>query len=94
MPFKDFATEVARNCLASISRTSIVFAWLDDLSTYGSFAELGFAHSLGKPIWLAWPKPLPQLWLIRQMATVTVIAENASLAFRELLFTQLNRSLL
>ena len=94
MPFKDFATEVSRNCLTSISRASIVFAWLDDLSAYGSFAEMGFAHALGKPIWLAWPKPLSDLWFIQQMATVTLIAESPSLAFRELLFNQLNRSLL
>src|SRR6266436_6202941 len=55
----------------------------------GSFAELGFAHALGKPIWLTGPKPLPELWFIQQMATVTLIAESVSLAFRELLFTQL-----
>jgi nucleoside 2-deoxyribosyltransferase len=89
MPFKDFAAEIARNCLCSISRASIVFAWL----AYGSFAEIGFAHSLGKPVWLAWPKPLPELWFIQQMATVSIIAQDASLAFRELLFSQLGRSL-
>jgi hypothetical protein len=94
MPFQEFAPEVSRNCLTSISRASIVFAWIEDLSAYGSFAEPGFAHSLGKPIWLTWPKPLPDLWFLQSMAVVTVIAETAQLAFRELLFSQLNRSLL
>jgi hypothetical protein len=94
MPLGDFGAEVTQNCLFSIANASIVFAWLDNLSAYGSFAELGFAHGIGKPIWLAWPKPLPELWFLRQMASVIVIAENPSLAFRELLFSQLGRRLL
>ena len=93
MVCKDFATEVAQNCLASLRSSDIIFAWLDDLSAYGSFAEIGAAHALGKQVWIGWPKPLPDLWFIKNWATVTVIAESATIAFRELLFSQLHRSL-
>jgi hypothetical protein len=86
--------EITGNSLRSIIGADIVFTWLDDLSAYGSFAELGIAYGLAHRIWLAWPKPLPDLWFIQQMASVTVVAESPQLAFRELLFTQLNRSLL
>jgi hypothetical protein len=91
LPHRD---EVMRNCCLSIRACSIVFAWLDDLSAYGSFAEIGLAYAEGKIIWLAWPKPLPDLWFLQTMATTTLIAENPKLAFRELLFTQLDRSFL
>jgi hypothetical protein len=83
-----YATEVAKNCLTSIAHASVVFAWIDDLTAYGSIAELGFAHALKIPIWLAGPKPLPDLWFIQEMASVVVIAETAGVAFRELLRTQ------
>jgi hypothetical protein len=89
-PFKEFSTEVTKNCLTSIAHASIIFAWIDDLSAYGSLAELGYARALKKPIWLAWPKPLPDLWFIWEMASVTIIAQTASSAFHELLATQLN----
>jgi hypothetical protein len=86
--------EIVGNSLRSIIGADIIFAWIDDLSAYGSFAELGIAYGLAHTIWIAWPKPLPDLWFIQQMASVTVVAETPQLAFRELLFTQLNRSLL
>ncbi len=82
------ATEIAKNCLTSITHASVVFAWIDDLTAYGTFAELGYAHALKKPIWLAWPKPLKDLWFIREMATAVVEAETAKTAFSELLRKQ------
>jgi hypothetical protein len=84
--------EIVVNCQTAIAAADIVFAWLDDLTAYGSFAELGIACALHKAIWIARPKPLPDLWFIEQMASATLIAESPQLAFRELLFTQLNRS--
>jgi len=71
----------------------IVFAWIDDLTAYGSLAELGFARALGKQIWLAWPNEFSDLWFIKEFASEVLIAESAELAFRELLFTKLGRSL-
>lgn len=86
--------EVVANSQISIATADIVFAWLDDLTAYGSFAELGFASALRKQIWIAWPKPLPDLWFIQQMATATVLADTAKLAFHQLLFSQLGPKLL
>jgi hypothetical protein len=90
---KSFASQIAANCLRSIANANIVFAWIDDLTAYGSLAEIGFAHALGKEIWLAWPNEFPDLWFIREMASDVIIAENGALALRELLFTKLGRSL-
>ena len=39
--FGKYAAEIARNCLTSIAHASVVFAWLDDPTAYGSLAELG-----------------------------------------------------
>jgi nucleoside 2-deoxyribosyltransferase len=86
--FGKYAAEVARNCLTSIAHSSVVFAWLDDPSAYGSLAELGYAHALKTPIWLAWPKPLKDLWFVQEMASAMIVAETATIAFRELLRTQ------
>jgi hypothetical protein len=92
--YQSFATQIVANWLHSIASVDIVFAWIDDLTAYGSLAELGFAHAFGKQIWLAWPNELPDLWFINELASQVLIAENAELAFRELLFTKLGRSLL
>jgi hypothetical protein len=62
--------------------------WIDDLTAYGSLAELGYAHALKTPIWLAWPKPIKDLWFVHEMATVVIVAETATIAFHELLRTQ------
>jgi hypothetical protein len=78
--------EILANCRTSIAACDIVFARLDDLTAYGSFAEVGIAHALGKVIWIAWPRRLPDLWFIEQMATVVAMAERPELAFRKLLF--------
>ena len=43
--------DVARRlCLAAIRRSDIVFAWLDDVTAYGTIAEIGYASALGKRI--------------------------------------------
>jgi len=90
---KSFAAQIVSNCLRSIAGVDIVFAWIDDLTAYGSLAELGFARALGKQIWLAWPNEFSDLWFIKEFASEVLIAESAELAFRELLFTKLGRSL-
>jgi hypothetical protein len=90
---KSFAAQIASNCLHSIASADILFAWIEDLTAYGTLAEIGFAHALGTQIWLAWSQEFPDLWFIKELATEVVIAENAELAFREIVFTSLGRSL-
>jgi very-short-patch-repair endonuclease len=43
-------------CLGAINRSDIVFAWLDDLTAYGTLAEIGYAKGLGKKIIVASPE--------------------------------------
>lgn len=60
--------KVLQRCREAIQRSDIVFAWLDCLDAYGTFAEIGYAHALGKRVWIAMPEPLNDLWFVQQMA--------------------------
>ena len=42
-------------CLQALQATDIVYAWLDDPTAHGTFAEIGYARALGKTIWLDGP---------------------------------------
>jgi hypothetical protein len=87
-----FAARIVCNCLLSIRSVDIVFAWIDDLTAYGSLAELGYARAFGKQTWLAWPREFPDLWFIKELASEVVIAQSAEVAFRQLVFEKLGRS--
>jgi len=55
--------QVRRLCLDAIRRSDVVFAWLDDPTAYGTIAEIGYAHALGKRIVLAVPPcPTPDVY--------------------------------
>jgi hypothetical protein len=45
---------VARECLRAIDRSDTVFAWLDDLTAYGTIAEIGYAVGRRKRVWIAY----------------------------------------
>ncbi|HEY1016296.1 MAG TPA: hypothetical protein VGE07_26535 [Herpetosiphonaceae bacterium] len=59
---------VRRLCCEALRQSDLVFAWINTQSAYGTFAELGYAHALGVPIWLAGPRFFRELWLIYAMA--------------------------
>lgn len=42
-------------CTKAIAGSDIVFAWLTDLTAFGTLFELGVAHSLGVPVYVAIP---------------------------------------
>lgn len=53
--------DILDQCLYGISGSSVLFAWIDRLDTFGTFAEIGFAKALGKEVWIAideklWPQ--------------------------------------
>lgn len=48
--------EVRDLCLAAIDTADIVFAWLDDLTAYGTLVEIGYAKGRGKHIIIASPE--------------------------------------
>lgn len=41
---------VVERCLRAIASADLVFAWIDDLSCYGTLFELGYATALGKRV--------------------------------------------
>ena|SRR5215472_17231012 len=66
---------ILRECLSAISTADLVFAWLDELDAYGTYAELGYARAksvltvIGVGEWLrrrsdGWK----QLWFVARMA--------------------------
>lgn len=40
-------------CRDAISRSTLVFAYIDSVDCYGTLWELGYAHASGKPIFIA-----------------------------------------
>lgn len=45
---------VSSMCLEAIRESDIVFAWIDSDTAYGTIAEIGYAHALGKEIWIGY----------------------------------------
>lgn len=50
-----------RRCLNAIDRSEIVFAWLSDLTAYGTLTEIGYAKGRGKTIIVASPEEAGQV---------------------------------
>lgn len=74
-------------CWHAIQRCDVLFAWLDDPTAYGSLVEIGWAHALQKPVWIASPTWLPDLWFAYTLATQVRIGldPDPGAALRELL---------
>jgi nucleoside 2-deoxyribosyltransferase len=50
--------QVVELCLGWVDRADAVFAWLDDVTAYGTMIELGYAYGKGIPIWVYRQEPL------------------------------------
>lgn len=59
---------IRRLSLDAIRRADVVFAWLDSIDCCTALAEIGYAHAIGRKIWIASPAPLPALCLVAGMA--------------------------
>lgn len=82
---------IAEECTSLISRSDVVFCWLDSSDAYGTIFELGFAHALKIPIVIAhpiqddgwyWdddaaPKWFKDMWLARYCANGVNPAKSA-----------------
>ncbi|MFI9174886.1 DUF559 domain-containing protein [Streptomyces lincolnensis] len=72
-------TQVRELCLAAIDTADIVFAWLDDLTAYGTLVEIGYAKGRGKPIVIAAPEmPGTYGWLSDADEVGMGIADSAT----------------
>lgn len=45
-------TELFATCRKSIRASDFVFAWVDDLTAYGTLVEIGIANGIGVPVYL------------------------------------------
>ncbi len=68
------AEHIADRCMEWIKRSDAVFAWISSLDAHGTFAEMGYAAALRKPVFAAFdrdsvdPGDERELWFIRQLA--------------------------
>ena len=62
--------DVVRACCSQIDRSDLVFAYIDSLDAYGTFAEIGYAFGKGKKIYIIVEGNymLDQLWFLVIMA--------------------------
>lgn len=59
---EDRRRAVRRRCLEGVAQADLVFAWVDDVTCFGTLFEIGYAHGLKKKIVLAAPAMPPELW--------------------------------
>lgn len=85
--------QVQRACLEAIQRSDAFFAWIDDLTGYGTLTEIGYAKASGKVVILASPEPpdfsvdsgesaepLREAWFAFSMADKVIKIPNPRLA--------------
>ncbi|WP_433426224.1 DUF559 domain-containing protein (plasmid) [Microtetraspora malaysiensis] len=76
-------------CLTAIRRTDVFFAWLDDTTAYGTLAEIGYAHALGKRIIIGAPKSSTLLdddmWFAQTMSETVLWASTPREALEQLM---------
>lgn len=78
---------IARECLGWISQCDAVFAWLSAFDAHGTFAEMGYAKALGKPVFAAIdrnalePVDEHELWFIKQLADGNCAVRDLRMAF-------------
>lgn len=85
-----------RHNLAAIDASDVLFAWIDRSGLYGTVAEIMYAHTRRKTIWLVFPpdcdhsgySPLEsEYWFISWMATAIDQDDSPARAFDRFLMT-------
>lgn len=73
-PVSDQGLALQRNCFRAIDTSDIVFAWIDRAELYGTVAEIVYAATKGKRVWLAFAdQSLEQAyWFAAHCATLIV----------------------
>lgn len=80
-------SDVFLRSLDGIRKADYVFVWIEDYECYGTLVEVGVAHTLGKPIYLAHKptiEPCGDMWFAFECATKTAAfmsSEEAYAAF-------------
>lgn len=55
IPYANSPTTTLERCKFWIKNADYMFVWLNDMTAFGTLAEIGFAHALGKPIFIGIP---------------------------------------
>ena len=76
--------EVHAAARRSIKRADLVFAWVDRLDCFGTFAEIGFAHGVGKRVIIRGPEEHPDLWFVYAMGEAEFSQSGPRDAFNQL----------
>lgn len=82
--------QVVTLCQSQIATADAVFCWLENLTAYGTLAELGYASALGKPICLAYPDSAEirlweNTWFVKQLAGRVDMWPNVEAAWQDFL---------
>lgn len=72
-----YATVVDR-CQHAIGRSDLIFAWIDDITCYGTIAEIGYAKALGKIVWIAGPRSYRDLVFVYEMVDGTLFNQGST----------------
>lgn len=76
-------TQIVELCQHWIEECDAVFVWLDSTDAYATFAEIGYAVALGKPVFLYEPLPArDDWWFIRRLAMVARVLPSVHDAFK------------
>lgn len=59
--------QVAAECLKWINKAGFVFCWIEDLTAFGTLFELGYAHAIGKPIFVGLKRNVKEPGLSREL---------------------------
>jgi len=70
------AAEELRRRKAAIRRATAVYTWIGPPGAPGACAEVGYAHAIGKDVWIAGPEPLPGLRLVYEMASARLFGHG------------------
>lgn len=76
--------DVFARSLDGIAKADCVFAWIDDYLCFGTINEIGRAHALGKPVYLAYHpevRPNGDLWFTFKSARVVQPFGSANQAY-------------
>jgi nucleoside 2-deoxyribosyltransferase len=75
-------------CMAAVHEADLVFAWLEDMTCYGTLFELGYARGKAKTTWVALPpdrEMIEELWFSLHTATRVGYGTSADQALQWML---------
>lgn len=78
--------DVVDICLTQISNSDIVFAYIDDVTCYGTLIELGYARKKNKKIFIIFksPKISDELWFAKNLSDQYIVLKDDDVVERRI----------